>query len=166
MVWLISQELETLTQENFRQERKRPGFLNGGARLLPCTLCPIPTYPHTLAKSCVALLHSNSVLRPCAMQCVKIQWFGVDKKFSDTLIHSGNQLLRKGHVGIQFDIRGSARGRAQSSLQGPVILRQECSRKAKRSFVTAAKFFCVTHLWQMIRALVTASRHCATSLLT
>jgi len=28
MVWLISQELETLTQENFRQERKRPGFLS------------------------------------------------------------------------------------------------------------------------------------------
>jgi hypothetical protein len=29
MVWLISQELETLTQENFRQERKRPAFLQG-----------------------------------------------------------------------------------------------------------------------------------------
>jgi hypothetical protein len=28
MVWLISQELENLTQENFRHERKRPGFLN------------------------------------------------------------------------------------------------------------------------------------------
>jgi hypothetical protein len=27
MIWLISQELETLTQENFRQERKRPLFL-------------------------------------------------------------------------------------------------------------------------------------------
>ena len=29
MVWLISQELDSLTQENFRQERKRPAFLQG-----------------------------------------------------------------------------------------------------------------------------------------